>query len=75
MCIRDSSKADKKLVVVPGDDGVYAFVVNAAGKSEMPYNEANYQQQYYQLISPNFDQMLRGGDKLENSSYKFEAND
>ena len=69
------SKADKKLVVVPGDDGVYAFVVNAAGKSEMPYNEANYQQQYYQLISPNFDQMLRGGDKLENSSYKFEAND
>lgn len=69
------AKADKKLVVVPGEDGVYAFVVNASGKSEMPYNEANYQQQYYQLISPNFDQMLRGGDKLLNSSYKFEQND
>lgn len=69
------SKADKKLVVVPGEDGVYAFVVNANGKADMPYNEANYQQQYFQLISPNFDEMLRGGDKLVNSSFKFEQND
>ncbi|MCM1490168.1 MAG: SurA N-terminal domain-containing protein [Muribaculum sp.] len=69
------AKADKKLVVVSGDDGVYAYVVNASGKSDMPYNEANYQQQYFQLINPNFDQMLRGSDKLQNSSYKFEQND
>ena len=69
------AKADKKLVVIPGDDGVYAYVVNATGKADMPYNEANYQQQYYQLVSPNFDQMLRGGNKLKNTSYKFEAND
>lgn len=68
-------KADKKLVIVPGDDGVYAFVVNANGTADMPYNEANYQQQYYQLVSPNFDQMLRGGKKLKNQSFKFEAND
>ena len=69
------SKADKKLVVVPGEDGVYAFVVNANGKADMPYNEANYQQQYFQLVSPNFEEMLRGGDKLVNSSFKFEQND
>lgn len=69
------SKADKKLVVVPGEDGVYAFVVNANGKADMPYNEANYQQQYFQLVSPNFEEMLRGGDKLVNLSFKFEQND
>lgn len=69
------AKADKKLVVVPGDDGVYAFVVTASGKSDMPYNEANYEQQYFQFVNPNFDQMLRGGEKLKNSSYKFEANE
>ena len=67
------AKADKKLVVVPGEDGVYAFVINGTGKAEMPYNEANYEQQYFQLVSPNFDQMLRGGDKLVNKSYKFEG--
>lgn len=69
------SKADKKLVVVPGEDGVYAFVVNANGKADMPYNEANYQQQYFQLVSPNFEEMLRGGDKFVNLSFKFEQND
>ena len=67
------AKADKKLVVVPGEDGVYAFVINGTGKAEMPYNEANYEQQYFQLVSPNFDQMLRGGEKLVNKSYKFEG--
>lgn len=69
------AKSDKKLVVVPGEDGVYAFVVNGSGKAEMPFNDANYEQQYFQLVSPNFDQMLRGGDKLQNLGYKFEAND
>ncbi len=67
------AKADKKLVVVPGDDGVYAFVVNGNAKTDLPYNEANYEQQYFQLVNPNFDQMLRGGDKLVNKSYKFEG--
>ncbi|MDE6017177.1 MAG: hypothetical protein K2G85_00005, partial [Muribaculaceae bacterium] len=67
------AKADKKLVVVSGDDGVYAFVVNSSAKSDMPYNESNYEQQYFQLVNPNFDQMLRGGDKLVNKNYKFEG--
>ncbi|MDE6479917.1 MAG: SurA N-terminal domain-containing protein [Muribaculaceae bacterium] len=67
------AKADKKLVVIPGDDGVYAFVVNGSAKSDMPYNESNYEQQYFQLVNPNLDQMLRGSDKLVNKSYKFEA--
>ncbi|MDE6741425.1 MAG: hypothetical protein K2J58_03740, partial [Muribaculaceae bacterium] len=67
------AKADKKLVVVPGEDGVYAFVVNGASKADMPYNEANYEQQYFQLVNPNLDQMLRGGEKLVNKSYKFEG--
>lgn len=67
------SKADKKLVVVAGEDGVYAFTVNSKGKANMPYNEANYEQQYYQLVSPNMDAMLRGADKVVNSAYKFEG--
>lgn len=69
------AKADKKLVVIPGEDGVYAYVVNGNGKADMPYNESNYEQQYFQLVNPNFDQMLRGGDKLINQSYKFEGGD
>lgn len=67
------SKADKKLMVVAGEDGVYAFTVNSNGKANMPYNEANYEQQYYQLVSPNMDAMLRGADKIVNSAYKFEG--
>ena len=61
------------LVVVPGEDGVYAFVVNGNGKSDLPYNEANYEQQYFQFVNPSFDAMLRGGDKLKNMNYKFEG--
>lgn len=67
------SKADKKVVVVPGEDGVYAFVINASGKADMPFNEANYRQQYFQFVNPNFDEMLRGKDKIVNSNYKFEG--
>ena len=67
------AKADKTLVVVPGEDGVYAFVVNGNGKSDLPYNEANYEQQYFQFVNPSFDAMLRGGDKLKNMNYKFEG--
>lgn len=67
------AKAGKNVVVVSGEDGVYAFVVNGSGKSDLPYNEANYEQQYFQLISPNFDAMLRGADKVVNQAYKFEG--
>ncbi len=67
------ANADKTLVVVPGEDGVYAFVVNGTSKADMPYNESNYEQQYFQLVNPNLDQMLRGSDKLVNKSYKFEG--
>lgn len=66
-------KAGKNVVVVPGDDGVYAFVINGSGNADLPYNEANYEQQYFQLINPNFDAMLRGAQKVVNSAYKFEA--
>ncbi|MDE6341478.1 MAG: hypothetical protein K2K93_04105, partial [Muribaculaceae bacterium] len=69
------SKADKKLVVIPGEDGVYAFVVNGNGTASMPFNEANYEQQYYQLVNPNIDAMLKGGEKLKNMNYKFEGGD
>lgn len=67
------SKADKKLVVVQGEDGVYAYVVNSSSKADMPYNEANYEQQYFQLVNPNLEQMLRGGENVINKSYKFEG--
>lgn len=67
------TKADKKLVVEAGEDGVYAFVVNGNAKSDLPYDAANYEQQYFQLVSPNLDAMLRGADKVVNHAYKFEG--
>ena len=64
-----------KAVVVKGDDGVYAYQVTSTATEKFPYSEQQYEQQYFQLISPNMGEMLKGAKEIENNIYKFEAGD
>ena len=68
-------KPGKKVVVVKGDDGVYAYVINGRSKENFKYDDATYQRQFQQLFQTNMEQMLRGSKKIENNVYKFEAGD
>ena len=67
------SKADKKIVLVKGTDGVYVYQVMGSSKQNFPYNEQMYEQQYYQLVNPDLAKMLQGKDRVKNNVYKFEA--
>jgi len=67
------SKADKKVNIVKGDDGIYVYQVMGKKKENFPYNEQQYGQQYFQLVNPNLMQMIMGDAKLKNNIYKFEA--
>ena len=71
----NGTKADNKVVIVKGDDGVYVYQVTGKKKENFPYNEQQYAQQYLQQINPNLIQMLMGNNKLKNNIYKFEAGD
>ncbi len=62
-----------KVVVVKGVDGVYAYQIVGKGKENFPYNAQTYEQQYYQLLNPNLLEMVKGGKKIKNNIYKFEA--
>lgn len=64
-----------KVVVVAGDNGVYAYQVKGNGKEDFPFSDAQYEQQYFQLVNPNMGDMLRGTKKYKNNIYKFEAGD
>jgi len=64
-----------KVIVLKGDDGVYAYQVKGNKKEAFPYSDANYEQQYYQIINPDLNQMLIGNKKIDNRIYKFEAGD
>ncbi len=66
-------KKDGKVVLVKGDDGIYAYVINGTSVEKIPYDEATYDSQFHQLFNPNLEQMLRGGKKIKNNIYKFEA--
>lgn len=66
-------KADKKVVVVKGDNGVYAYQITGKGKETFPYTDQIYEQQYYQLVNPNLMEMIKGDKKVKNNIYKFEA--
>lgn len=71
----NGSKADKKMVLTKGDDGVYAYVIDGMTTEKFPYNESTYEQQYYQLVNPDMGAMLKGSEKLKNNAYKFEGGD
>jgi len=69
------AKADKKVNISKGEDGIYVYQVMAKDKQNFPYNEQMYNQQYFQFISPDLMQMLQGTDRVKNNIYKFEAGD
>ena len=64
-----------KVVLVKGDNGVYAYQVASQGKEEFPFNDQQYEQQYFQLVNPNMGGMLKGAREYVNNIYKFEAGD
>ncbi len=64
-----------KVYVVKGADGVYAYRVKSRKNENFPYNADSYEQQYYQLVNPDMQGMLRGDRKIVNNIYKFEAGD
>lgn len=64
-----------KVVLVKGDNGVYAYQVKSNGKEDFPYSEAQYEQQYFQMVNPNVADMLKGTKKYKNNIFKFEAGD
>ena len=67
------SKADKKVNITKGEDGIYVYQVMGKKKESFPYNEQQYAQQYFQLVNPDLMQMIMGTAKLKNNIYKFEA--
>ena len=64
-----------KVVVVKGDNGVYAYQITSQATEEFPFSDQQYEQQYYQLVNPNMGDMLMGSKKFKNNIYKFEAGD
>lgn len=71
----NGSKPSKNVVVLKGKDGVYVYTVDAKGRENFPFNEQSYDQQYMQVVSPDFKAMLIGAEKVKNNAYKFEAGD
>lgn len=71
----NGSKADKKVVIAKGEDGVYVYQVQGKGKENFPFNDQMYEQQYYQFVNPNLINMVKGDKKVKNNIYKFEAGD
>ncbi|MDE7401830.1 MAG: SurA N-terminal domain-containing protein, partial [Muribaculaceae bacterium] len=69
------AKADKKVVIAKGIDGIYVYQVLGKDKQQFPYNEQMYDQQYFQLVNPDLMKMLQGKNKIKNNIYKFEAGD
>lgn len=64
-----------KVVLVKGDNGVYAYQVTGTSTQNFPYSEQQYEQQYFQLVNPNMGEMLKGAKNVKNNIYKFEAGD
>ena len=67
------AKADKKVVITKGFDGVYVYQVMGQAKENFQYQDQMYEQQYYQLVNPDMNKMLQGTEKIKNNIYKFEA--
>ncbi len=67
------AKADKKVNIVKGNDGIYVYQVMGRNTEKFPFNDSQYEQQYYQTVNPDMNGMLRGNSKFKNNIYKFEA--
>ena len=63
------------VVLVKGDSGVYAYKIISENTENFPYNDSQYEQQYFQLVNPNLGEMLKGANNYKNNIYKFEAGD
>lgn len=63
------------VVVVKGDNGVYAYQILGQNTESFPFSEQQYEQQYYQLVNPNMGEMLLGSKKFKNNIFKFEGGD
>lgn len=69
------SKPGAKVLVLKGDDGVYAVKVNGNKKESFKYEDNTYARQYQQALSPDYNKMMRSGKTFNNNVYKFEAGD
>ncbi|MDE6218197.1 MAG: SurA N-terminal domain-containing protein [Muribaculaceae bacterium] len=67
------SKPGQKLLLLKGEDGVYAVIVKGQSKAKFDYDDATYDRQFMQMINPDMAKMLRGSKKVVNNSYRFEA--
>ena len=56
-----------------GDDGIYVYQITGVETEKFPFNAQQYEQQYFQMVNPQLQEMLRGADKVVNNTYKFEA--
>ena len=63
------------VVLVKGDNGVYAYQIVSLDTDQFPMVDSQYDQLYLQMVSPNLAEMLRGSKKYKNNIYKFEAGD
>ncbi|MCH5223552.1 MAG: SurA N-terminal domain-containing protein [Muribaculaceae bacterium] len=64
-----------KVVLVKGDNGIYAYQIISEAKEEFPYTDAQYEQQYLRMVQPDLGEMLKGTKNYKNNIYKFEAGD
>ncbi|MCM1153444.1 MAG: SurA N-terminal domain-containing protein [Muribaculum sp.] len=67
------TNASNKLMVLKGEDGVHAVIIKGKKKENFPYNEAEYENQFMNMVPRDFTKILKGTKKFENNSYKFEA--
>ncbi len=66
-------KADKKVNIAKGSDGVYVYQVVAHENEKFPYNADIYDRQYAQFVNIDMVKMLQGTKRVNNNVYKFEA--
>ncbi len=69
------TKANAPVALVKGDNGIYAFQIVSTATERFPFNDNQYTQQYYMMVNPRIDAMLRGNGKIKNNAYKFESGD
>lgn len=67
------SPKNGKVVVVKGDNGVFAYTINAKGKEKFAKDDMQLESAWKRIVNLNPDAMLRGAKKLENNQYKFEG--